>query len=573
MRKLDRLIETMGTSRFDEVLVETFTPAVLLRKKGNNWSVVTTHNFHIEEKEFKDLSDLLERYGGRSLYQDGGVCLIVKEQTKYRNLESLLKGLIEKSESLKKLDRLLECQMKIVRELKGLGGLVTSIIEPIPMEIMNTFLLDHISELFSCAVAVYERNEKEFKLLQSRRSSEFPDVLKLNILRRSTVKTHGRTFECFSVTDEGGFQYLFLVYRQKGFKDEEIIVLSTVFSILQKSRELLAERQEKIELERMVIQHTFALELLSNFSMKVLGSKTREEFYKNVVDAVREMFQAKFTALYVKGLKGYYLKEIVTVERVEVPDKLKDSRDVKMGYYTFEIKGESSDILLVVGENIVEDYLTTRIKMALLKMLPSDIERAFRNIEYLEKIKAQRDYIDKINKELNFLIGHMLDFDTFRDTRELVKFVKGYTDKVTNFVIEGLTLYREGRKRRGLEKIVVSSCGSVLGTVYYRKKRNLDEADAQVLNLLATMLLLSAEKIELLKPRKHMVKFEEVMPAYLKAKFRISCLGSNPRIFGCTTLPLDMKGLGVCLSDDDRIYVASDLDLDILDNGIEELKY
>jgi len=578
------LIKSLGTPEAKQHMVEILAPAVLLVKDTDEvWRVADARKVKTTQFEYNSLEDALSDFEGEVFAADSKFCLLTKSED--YEIKELLKNYWTHSTALEELNQDKNILTKFTYQLLSIEKLIPSLLEPFPVEILLNILIDSLGEVFTASAAAYAcTGTGKIKKVGSTGHQLFPEIMdKFGRCYPGSVVKDER-YLVSSISEDDKEQYFIIFKRETPFQEEEISILRTVTSLLQKSRYLIKEQTRHQEIESLVSQFEFILEILKNFSVAILSTFEESKLSKNICDAIKEMFQAEFVVIYerMSATDRFKMNYSVDLGKRVFPDPLiygsivetgKQICEVPFDYQKcFGIKTESGlDFLIFIGESVLENYYKKEIISVLDDIVPAEIKRAYSNVDAVKKIQEQSEYIQRIVTEMGYLAENLQEIEQVKDTDHLIEQLNMAAENTTGAVIKEVHLYKPVEKTDSGKKIVIGEPSAPLGHVVYEKAFNEDLKDAYLLSFLSQIGLQTQEKINVFEPGKGISSFENIVVDFLKVKYRLSGLSGMPSVFRLDLSELDeraLEGYGVGLKVGDSLFFATYLSSEDLNSVI-----
>lgn len=577
-----KLIKALGTPEAKQHMVEILSPAVLLAKSPDNiWRVADAREVEITRFEFESVEEVIGEFGGEIFAMDSDNCLLTKSADE--NAKGLLKNYWHHSKALEELNRDKNILTKFTYQLLSIEKLIPSLLEPFPVEVLLNILIDSLGEVFTAYAAAYScMGNHKLKKVGSTGNNEFPDELEEFTRCYPGSVIEDNTYLVSSISEGDSEQYFIVFKRAEPFQEEEISILRTLTSLLQKSRYLISEQTKHREIESLVSQFEFILEILKNFSVRILSTFDGEELERNICDAIKEMFQAEFVMLYqkIELIDKFKLVYSVNLKNSDFDESIQYSGKIETGIMSLEIgfnfnkcfgiKTESgSEYLIFIGESVLENYYKREITGILDKIIPAEIERAFSNVTAVDRIKEQSEYIERIVKEMCYLSENLQEIERVKDKNALLEKLNLISANTSNFSFKDIRLYEDSKEQGGNKSFRVGDETSLLGSVEYTKDTTDDMKDNYILSFLSQIGLQTQEKINVFKPEQTVSSIENIVVDFLKVKYRLSGLMGNPSVYSLDKDNVDLnklEGYGVGLKTSEALFFATYLSSDDLNS-------
>lgn len=579
------LIRSLGTPEAKQLMVELLAPAVLLFKDTDDvWRVADARKVKTTRFEFGSIEEALLDFNGQVFTQDSNYCLLTKSED--TDIKELLKDYWHHSTVLEELNRDKNILTKFTYQLLSIEKLIPSLLEPFPIEVLLNILIDSLGEVFTASAAAYAcTGTGKIKKVGSTGHNKFPEMMdKFGRCYPGSVIKDQR-YLVSSISEGDNEQYFIVFKRESTFQEEEISILRTLTSLLQKSRFLFKEQIRHQEIESLVSQFEFILEILKNFSVTILSTFDESTLKKNICDAIKEMFQAEFVTIYerINMTDRFKLCYSVDLGSREFDDPLNYSGITETGRLTcetpfdyqkcFGIRTDSGlDYLIFIGESVLENYYKKEIINVLDDIVPAEIKRAFSNVDAFKKISEQSEYIQKIVTEMSYLSENLQEIEQVKNTHSLMEQLNLVTENTTGAVFKKINLYQPANPEDNEKIIEFGEKTSPFGHTIYEKEANEDLKDFYLLSFLSQIGLQTQEKINVFEPGSTISSLENIVVDFLKVKYRLSGLTGKPSIFRLDLSEINestLEGYGVGLAVGDMLFFATYLSSDDLNSIIE----
>ncbi len=484
----EQIIEFLGTPLIDEMIVNTLSKGVSLRKSDESWVVTAlTPNLDIPKMVFSYPEEELKDFGFVKVYESKNFKIFSNELLK----EEIFK-LIEKSEKLLEYNNMENRLVKYSYEINGVGTVLSSLFDPLPIDYLLPLFAETLSELFAVSVGVYKKSDGHYVLQSFSGLNVFEKTIEELTLSESLfIKTQSKEYALKYFSEVDG-EFLIFV-SGKEFEFEEETILNTIALVFKKGRELYEKGTTTNALEGVISQYNFIIQSLSEFSGKILTATDLDVLAKNIVDYIREIYQANFSAIY-SGKKGFTLVSS-NILKGNVPDDYDKLGKDKISEI-FEMDVLDNKWIIVVGDEIIPGYLKPELREIIASIIPSEIKRAVENILYINKIKEDKEKLEFINNNISFIVSNYLNLQ-LKKKDEILKVFEDYTSSLLPFKIVFANLFEEAEDFESYEKITCYRDGITYGYVYFEKIRELEETELELLNLISIVLLSIIENSEI----------------------------------------------------------------------------
>ncbi|HPF17109.1 MAG TPA: hypothetical protein P5107_03070 [Thermotogota bacterium] len=282
------LIQSLGTPEAKQHMVEILAPAILLFKGTDQiWRVVDARQVKITQFEFCGLDEVLKMFDGEIFASDESACLIT--QSTNTQIKDILKNYWHHSTALEELNRDKNVLTKFTYQLLSIEKLIPSLLEPFPVEILLNILIDSLGEVFTASAAAYAcMGDGRIKKVGSTGNNVFPDIMDQFVRCYPGSVILDQRYLVSSISEGEKEQYFIIFKRDTTFQEEEISILRTLTSLLQKSRFLIKEQTRHQEIESLLNQFEFILEILKNFSVTILSTFDEQKLKKIFVMRLRK---------------------------------------------------------------------------------------------------------------------------------------------------------------------------------------------------------------------------------------------------------------------------------------------
>lgn len=485
----------LGTPLIDEQVLKNVANVVVLRKVSEQWAVSYFNGVLVEDFVFDSLGKAREYFNFLPFeFSLENVVIFSKEP-----ISDQIAQIYEISERFFHLSNVEERLSKFSYQISGIGTILSSLTEPLPMEFLLPLFAESISELFLTPVGVYRTTSDGSTLIYFVGERIFEH-------RRNSLNFKGVIFGKFEPDNLHGFEFrtaegnvFHLVLGKETFEPEEISILNALGLVFQKGRELLQVSELSEKSGKLVNLYEFVLRALSEFSVHVLSSRNFSELEKNVADYIAELYQSKFTAIY-KGKDLLSLAASKKIANVELPITISRNEFPSFPVPVIEqysLRVFDQEILILVGEELVPGYLDESVKKIMKEIIGTELLRAVENVIYQQQLEKEKATLEFYNTVLAFVLENYLNFQEM-EPEETLKLFRNFSESFLPFTVVGARLYDfykfgltseiEGRKC-----VEVKNFDRYYGAVFCEFKRQLTKEEEQLLFLISIILLTSIE--------------------------------------------------------------------------------
>lgn len=569
----DKLIKSLGTPEVKLHIAEILSPAILLSYTNEDkcWHVMDAREVEITEFEYDDLNKLIKEFNGEILAKDDQFCLLTRSEDTEK--KEMLKKYWEQTTILESLSKDKNTLTKFTYQLLSLEKLIPSLLEPFPVEILLNILIDSLGEIFTASAAAYTLQDYgKLKIVGHVGSYNFPSEFQPleSCYPGSVIEIDSYHATCIS---EDQKKHYLLFYRETPFQEEELSILKMLTSLLQKSRLLLLEQSRQNEVETLVNQFEFSLHLVKNFSISILSSFDEKELYKNICDAVKEMFQAQSVSIYEGKRESdrFNCLHYANLKKQKMPDTItfdfemtNDSTDVypeglPRKHYTL-VTDSGRQIVIFIGESVLENYYQKEIITTFDKIIPAEIKKAFANVDAINKVKEQKEYCENVAGNIRLISDRLLEIEKAPTKQLLLEKVNELARQSVDVEFEDILLYQSPVVCEGKTKLNISDDEMLFGSVILNEKKSIEKQADYLLPLLSQAALQTAEKINVFRTGEVVTDFETIIVDYLKVKYRLAGFSGSPVIHQLDVdryCPEKLDGCGVGLKYNDVLFFAT----------------
>jgi len=586
----------MNKPDFSEIfsfITKYTSPSVMLKKDTDTWRFHESYDLEVTDKTYEDPKDTALLLGMKIVFFNDEYCLLsVKPEFENNKLIKCLFDHTREFSNMKSKDEYLK---KLCFQLSCLEKLLPSIMEPLPADMTLYFILDSLSEMFDCSCALYSHSETKYTFNSSVGDFDFNKTFspERKLLSSEVIF---RECCCYSrIIDENDRDYILFFHKNISWKKEEISILKSIISLFGKYREFLRERQNSEETMGMMSQLNFILDLIYNFSTKILSSKNFDELIINISDSIREIFQSEFSAIYfrIKGTDKFKIKSHSSVRKNLVfPKYLKYDNNLKTAIfipedddcdecindelidknYFIELTSEK-DCFIILGKSVIGDYLSAKNIQILDNLIPLDIKRAFTLIENINEIEYQKEYTMSIVNDMNYLFDNLSEIWNLENNSEIKNTINSLISKNHGFNIENISLYDfPAEEKQNIIKY--GSAENPFGYAEVSFKNVMDLKKSNIAKFTVKNALTAMENARVFKPEKNILNISEMVFDFLRVKYRMKGFDTVPNCFILENLEnfnideIDKYGVGIFT--DSKLYYATFLESDDLKYIISE---
>ncbi|ABR30522.1 hypothetical protein SU69_03400 [Thermosipho melanesiensis] len=489
IKNLHKFSEVFGTVLIDEFLMNSFKYTVVLRKINNNWNISYVNEVLVEDFVFNSLEDAKKNFSFLPLiYEIGNVVIFSKEPLPKELLE-----IYKKSEQFAALFNIEERLTKFSYQISGIGAIISSLTEPLPIDLMLPLLAETVSELFLTPVGVYKLVKNKGTLTYYSGKNIFEKEIEINL---NANYYFGKFFnnKYGFIFKEKNYDTFYVILGREKLDLEEQSILNAIGIVFQKGRELLNTTEVYNQTERLLNQYEFILKSLSEFSLHVLSSTNFEELKSNITDYISEIYQSKYVLLY-EGKENFTLKFSKQLEKLSFP-KIVNKKELEniiknsLDYYKFKILG--NEIYIILGEEILPDFLDKQIKTTLKEIISTEILRAIENVLSHQQLLKEKAKVEFYNTTISFLIENFLSLKEMQPEK-ILEIFESYSSSFFPFTIKGVSLYNNYffGKTKALKAIEIKNLTTPIGKVFYESKRDLSFEEKSLL-VFSSIIVLSA---------------------------------------------------------------------------------
>ena len=572
--KWKELLLNLGTPVVETMMAEEIGEVVIFQKDDHsNFVVVESIGMMPARAVYGSEKEIKAEFPKLKLIQlTPSVYYLLKEIPE--NIDEIRK-IEEISEKLRSIEKLESRITRHIYQLEGLDTVVSSLLEPIQMEIILSMAADALSELFVTSIALYRFSDGMYRLLVNLGREGFPEEFEGKDLTDPTkyngvlnAKNHlGEDGILIPVKERGQNKYILYLKRDVIFTPEEKSLLNALIRILTRTREYLERTEEVTKLNTLLSQARFIIESLGEFSKNILSIHNREIFMSFVVDMIREMLQLEWAALYEKKDGGQLLRS-AQVKSVDIPGVLPEEGEE---WKRYEINLDDEKYVLLLGEPITEGFLE-EFKDMYITIVIQVLEEAFKNMAYqtelIERERRIRTLVHLIRSIEDFVKGLQYKKTPGEVYKHIFEYVK------ENYGVEGMRVRLGGMEVAYGElkgELVKAEVGEEKGTVEYYRSEGFSEEEASVLRTLSKGSMTLLSKMYLLQPSYTIVDAEDAMLRFLREKAALEGMNVDRLKFYLVEEKYgdEIESLGVGLKTEKGIILAVDDESKLKGVGIE----
>ncbi len=590
------LLLNLGTPVIETLIAEEIGDVVVFQRSGEEFIVIESTGVMPKRAIYSSEDEIKEEFPSYNLVRvTDEIYYLLRKMPDGFNEIVRVEELSERFRSIEKLESRIE---KHIYQLEGMDAIISSLLEPFPMDILLSMVLDAISELFVTSSALYELKEEEYSLVMNIGSKDFPESFDASQVRNATrVST---ILDAGNITGYDGLiipisedltnKYLIFVRREEDFAPEERALLTAIMKILIKSRESIRSREKELAMDKLISQMRFVMESLGEFAMRSLSIHDEEELAEMTVDMMREMLQASWAAIYEVEDEELLFKWKSSVRKVELPLILKirvedmvwkpkrvEGISEEVWLAVPIVVGESKRLVVLVGSPITKDFLNPDIMDLYVEIIFKMIRESFGSIEYESELKRREEKIRRLYESMIAIENFSKRLRRLSDPGEVYELIYKYASE--NAQVDGMKAVIRGisttsGKEVGEKLVVVSEDG---GEITFYKLKGFSEFDRAVLKVLAEEAVAILKDLYLLVPSEKILGVDEIKFRFLREKAkRYNIPEENLRFYVIRhTKKLEkISEIGVGIVDDGKIFVATDRtkeELEKMGYEVEEL--
>ncbi len=555
------LLLNLGTPVVETLIANKLGNAVIFQRSNSGEFIVIESSGTTPKKAvYESLDEIEEEFPEYDIFPvTDSIYYLVKE--KPENFDEIAK--IENlSEKLKSIEALQSRITRHVYQLEGLDSVVSSLLEPIPTEMILMLLADALSELFVSTVGIYKLTDdhKEYELLVNIGAMDVPETVPArDFYDPKQVKNLSMVedIKAWVIPVKSGEvnRYLVLFKREEPFTPEEKSLINALIRMLERTREYVESEERATHLDKLLSEFRFVIESLGEFTKKALSIHDRDEFESFIVDMLREMLQLKWTALYKNGV----LVKYAAVKPVELPDDVKDLKDFSEKI-NITLNGEEYDFIM--GEPITGEFLKD-VKELYLNITTQMMVEAFKNMKYQHEIKEREGRIRKLMEMLKGIEKFLKGLHENKSPGDVYSLIYEHLSKVLK--IKGMKIeyegmiYNLGEEAEFSYKVEIQPENAVF--VFY-KDTNFSEEDVSFLNAISKGVTSVLAKLYMFNLGEKAILLDEAILRFLREKAVMEGLNVNELVFYKISGKVNVDELskyGVCVIDKDGAILATNI--------------
>ncbi len=584
------LLLNLGTPVVETLIANEFEKIVVFQRDENGLYVVIESKGVIPKKsvygseeeitsEFPDMK--LVRVTNSTFY------LIAEDHPEmevFRRVESL-------SERIRSIEGLESRITRHIYQLQGMDTVVSSLLEPIPTEILLSMVMDAISELFVTSVALYRLVDEEYVLFTSLGPEDFPDSLP-GELRDSTKisglveaeQVLGSKGLLLTISEETENVYVLYLKRGESFTPEEKALLESITKIISRTREYMKSKERIADLDRLLNQARFVVESLGEFSQSLLTTHSISDLERMIVDMLREMLQSSWAAMYRRsGDELLLIGKASVVSGRDFPEKMRILKDLprsfkekpegyiegfpKDTWFSSFMKLENlDDYVVLFGPPITEEMILGDIFEIYVDIVLSSVEKAFESIRLYEEVKTREERISKLHESLKNVARFVKELRRLKEPSKVYELLFEYVSE--NLGISGMVVRIEGFEMElghpegKALSVQIEEAGERVGEIEYFRKGDFDPTDSAILETLTEGVLSTLRTMYLMLPSQMVVNSEEVILRFLREKGVVHGMSEeNMRFFKITGFesPEILEDLGVAVVENGGAILVTEM--------------
>ncbi len=572
------ILLNLGTPVVETLLAEKIGDVVILQRDEHGRLVVVESAGVVPSRAvYTDEKELKEEFPGYELYKVAqSVYYLLKSVPE--NFEEIRK-IEEISERIKSIESLESRITRHIYQLEGLDSVVSSLLEPIPVEIILSMAADALSELFVTSVALYSLRNGTYELFVNIGREDFPENIGAGELVDATKYQGVLDSKRFGV--DGGViipvkeglenKYLLFLKREKPFAPEERSLLGTLVRILTRSREYLETSEKVAELSKLLSETRFIIESLGEFSKSVLSIHNFEIFISYVVDMIREMLQLQWVALYKKAEK-YHLLRMAQVKRVDLPDVVDDLDSVD-AWRRYEIKANDESHVLLLGHPLTERDFLEEFKDLYIEIVLQILEEAFKNISFQDRLYERERKIRALVNMIMSIEDFVRELQYKKKPGEVYELMFEYVRE--NYGVKGMRVEIGGMSvfyGEEAKEVLVAELEGVQGGISYYKEEPFTDEESSVLRTLSKGSMTLLSKMYLLLPEERIIDSEDAMMRFLREKAMLEGMNVEKLRFYRIKEYVDidkLKSIGIGLVTNEGVFLVTDDEKALEKLGVE----
>ncbi len=567
-------IENIGSPKCEFSLLKAAGSSILLKKTQNFWTVFETHEHDIDIHEFSSPYQACEILDMAIVLIDEDTCILVTDPDAKK--AELMSSMYYQSKKFKTLEKKAVFLENLCFQLSGLEQLLPSLMEPFPSDTALRFMIDSLSTIFTCSCAYYRMNGSIGELQNKIGDIHFPETVE-NPRKIQYSEIIQDADNCHAlISDENDDEYLIMFQRKSKWHSEELSILKSILSLFCKYRELLREKLKSETSCDSLSQLGFIVEIFRIFSAKVVNSGDFKELCINLCDSLKEIFQARFSAIYVKSeyTDTFSLNCFSSLDKhLEIPKEIeafvynseqniKSHMPERLGNLpvskTYPFKpDEFRECFVVIGESVVQNYLSTEIVQILDFWLPLEITRAFSLLGAIQTMEHQNEFIQSIIDDMLYILDNTLFLESKENTDDILNSLNSLIYESYSFKFEKAVF---GNDIDLNEKYTFVSGDGEFPNAALKIENDeiLDSKKYLLAKFTAHQFFKAAEKSKMIRPEQRIIHFEDIVKPLLEAKYHTAGFPNPSYHFilkpdnGFNMENLEKYGVGVFF--EDKIY-------------------
>ncbi len=590
------LLLNLGTPVVETIIADEIGDVVVFQKSGGEFIVIESSGVIPSRAVYDSEEDIEKEFPEYKLVKvSEEIYYLLKEIPE--NFDEIVR--IERlSEELKSIEKLESRITRHIYQLEGMDTIISSLLEPLPVDILLSMIIDAVSELFVASAALYSLTDRGYSLVMNLGSEDFPDIVDSSGISDAAKvsdmlnakKIAGVDGLIIPVSDDLVNRYLIFLRREDPFTPEEKALLTSIMKILNKSREAFKRKENEIFLEKMLNQMRFVMESLGEYAVRSLSIHDKDELIKMTVDMIREMLQATWAAVYESEDGELLLKAQTSVKEIELPAMLNlEIKDEiwKPGklegfpefvWLSIPISfGEGKKLVIFVGSPITEDFLNKEIRDLYIEIISRMIKESFENFEYESELIERERSIRKLYESITAIGEFSKELRKIESPGMVYDLVYKYAAE--NVGVDGMKVFFRGVSvemgEEVGEKLSVETDNG--GEVVFCKRDGFSDTDKAVLKVLAEGASTILKDIYLMVPSEKMLWMDDIKMRYLREKAkRHDIPEENTRFYivkGSDEIE-KLSEIGVGIVSHGEIVVATDKskeDLEAMGFEVEEI--
>ncbi len=580
------ILLNLGTPVVETLIAEDFEKIVIFQKENDEFVVIESRGIVPSRAVYPSEDEIRSEFPDMKLLKvSESIYYLLEESPKELDLIEKIETLSEKLRSIEGYEKRIT---RHIYQLEGLDTVITSLLEPMPTEILLSMVMDAVSELFVTSIALYRFVEDSYVMFTSFGSEDFPDELPGELSDAAKysgvmdAKQHLKDRGILvPISEELKNVYILYLKREDPFSPEEKALIGSIAKIISRTREYVKGKQTIIQLDRLLSQARFVVESLGEFARKVLTARSISQLEGMIADMIREMLQIRWLGLYKKD-GSYRLIKVVKVEDIELPEELdveefegyiKDNlrKTIKNAPKTtwmamkFSPEGVGEYIVLL-GPPITEEMILGDVFDTYLNITLNTASRAFESIKFYEEVLENERRIRNLYETLKAIDEFTNELNSISDVGEVYE--KLFEFAKERFDISGIEVkvggmdLEFGKLEGKFLEIEADLSGLKLGSIKYYKKEDFTDTDRIVLDALTKGTLSVLRSIYLVSPDRNVIGVEELILRFLREKAIFHGFDESKLRFYLLKNVDDVEKIdfGVGIAKDEGVLVATDKD-------------